>query len=81
MSTTITDVPLLQAPTTATTYDGTTSNGTITAVPPAGSDHRGGKLAHGHCRTLLPGLIDTHVHLRGSDEMRAATRANVGEQR
>lgn len=76
-TTTITDVRLLQPPDTADTFDVTFSGNAISAVDPAGTATAKGEVVEGLGRTLLPGLIDTHVHLRGRSEMEAATRAGV----
>lgn len=75
--TTITDVHLFDVPDRTATYDVRLMQGTIRAIEPAGSARTEGYVVAGRGRMLLPGLIDTHVHLRESDEMRAATHAGV----
>ncbi|WP_328393351.1 amidohydrolase family protein [Nocardia sp. NBC_00416] len=50
---------------------------TIEAVAPAGTDRRAGEVIDGEGRFLLPGLIDTHVHLGSRDTLQAAARAGV----
>lgn len=73
-TTTITDVHLLDA---ASAYDVTLAQGAIRAIEPAGSAPVEGQCVAGKGKTLLPGLIDSHVHLRGSEQLRAATCAGV----
>lgn len=76
-TTTITDVRLLQFPDAAKTFDVTFSGDALSAVEPASTATAEGEVVEGRGRTLLPGLIDTHVHLLNRSEMEAATRAGV----
>ena len=62
--TTITDVRLLGA--RDANYDVSLAQGTIRAIEPAGSARTGGDVVAGRGRTLMPGVIDTHVHQRPS---------------
>ena len=73
-TTTITDVRLLGS---SGAVDVTFADGTISAVGPAGTASAGGEVVEGRGRTLLPGLIDTHVHLLERAHLEAAARAGV----
>lgn len=75
MTTTITDARLTEVP--ERTYDVVLDNGVIGAIEPAGSTRIDSDVVAGQGRTLLPGLIDTHVHLLDPSEMRAAAQAGM----
>jgi imidazolonepropionase-like amidohydrolase len=49
----------------------------ITAIRPVGAVAPAGDVVDGHGRFLLPGLIDTHVHLGSHDALVSAIRAGV----
>lgn len=50
---------------------------TITAIRPGGSSPASGAAVDGSGRFLVPGLIDTHVHLRTLDALLAAASAGI----
>jgi imidazolonepropionase-like amidohydrolase len=50
---------------------------TITAIRPVGAPAPTGDVVDGRGRFLLPGLIDTHVHLGSHDALMSALRAGV----
>lgn len=67
-ATTITDVRLPHTD-SAESVDVTVSGGTIRSVQPSDRFRPKGTVVRGEGRTLLPGLIDTHVHLRGVEDV------------
>ncbi len=78
MRTTITDVDLvdLAGPRSVERVD-VEFDEFITGVRPAGSAPPAGDHVDGTGRYLLPGLVDTHVHLGSRDALVAAARAGV----
>lgn len=50
-------------------YDVSFGQSTITEISPAGTSAPAGPTVDGTGATLLPGLIDAHVHFRGPDEL------------
>src|ERR1700722_12647849 len=58
--------------------DVTVDGGMIVAVDPAGTAAREGATVTGNRgATLLPGLIDAHVHLRGTGDLEELARWGV----
>ena len=58
-------------------YDVTVDGAVIAAVEPSGRAAAGVQTADGSGATLLPGLIDAHVHLRGTDDLARLERWGV----
>ena len=59
-------------------YDVVTDGGVITAVEPAGTAaQQDARIVAGRGATLLPGLIDAHVHLRGTADLEELARWGV----
>jgi imidazolonepropionase-like amidohydrolase len=60
------------------THDVVIDGGAIAAVVPAGAADRDGvRILDGRGATLLPGLIDAHVHLRGTSDLEQLARWGV----
>ncbi len=60
------------------THDVVIDGGAIAAVVPAGAADRDGvRILDGRGATLLPGLIDAHVHLRGTADLEELARWGV----
>ncbi len=60
------------------TYDVVADGPVIAAVGPAGTgDQPGARVVHHRGATLLPGLIDAHVHLRGPGDLEELARWGV----
>lgn len=58
-------------------HDVVVREGLIERVEPAGSTAADGEVVDGRGHTLMPGLIDTHVHLADQSELAAAARSGV----
>lgn len=58
-------------------YDVSFGQSAITEISPAGTAAPAGPTVDGAGATLLPGLIDAHVHFRGPDELSTLARFGV----